>query len=747
MEVAGIILLFLLGLATQLKLVKVVEQRREQKHAQRIEKEKDLEKEETAAGQRVERDIQNERVKWENIYGGGKSETTIVSGAASVVTLGKSFGSVREKRVSGISSVEVSDMSPTRETYGSRQPRTTVTSVSSEDTGDEVHRAGSNRRRPSATRRHSTRLSTGPSPQIQSMEPTRNSPPSPAPEVVPLPFRIPGIEVEGPRSNQGSLSAVEESLLNDKRLSSKRSSGMSYQRRSMGTVPETTISEEELIDDHESDMDSSAAATFDGLDQDAMSISAMTVPRSPMEADFSQASPRLSHRASFDHVSPVDVPLDIVSEPANAKVRSNYHGECERERLAVVTEVSEPAKDSRDEKGGFGQIAVTAETLPHEGDRRDSKRQSATTDSPAPTIENLSERYPENVSKVVLQYRTNEWAKHLELAEAPEQDGFIEPPSPGIKVDTNYGNGSSREHTPLSPLVDSDTSLVSARPVSKRASTTPNVQERPRTASAKIIAQSPQASPVMSRGESARAFSRPTSGQQTPPMSSSSWNSPAVEINPAPLFTKTRRYSNQALDQHLVESPIESPVEKGRMGKMKKVGSDVVPPKEKLLTPHDSQLKSKPRPGVLSSSSPNLVQGELKKVSSSQRKQQSKAGPVRVASRQNSRPVVNKQFDSHQPLRAPNAVSQEKRKDLLNGWHESLRQEQEPQALVAQATIGEEARMARLIQEKRQRQFMAQQEQLARMTRDNTLDHMMRNGNMIDVHKQRLRNMQAGAKV
>lgn len=731
-EVAGIILLFLAGITTQVKLAKVVEQRREQKDAHRMGEKMDLEREETAAGQRVERDIQNERVKWENVYGGAKSQTTTVSGAESVDTLGKSFGSVREKRISGTNSVELSEMSPTRETYSSKQPRTTATSASPGDTADEIHRVGSNRyrlsntgRMPSTSSRRSARLSAGPPAQIQPTKSSRDSLLPPAPAVVPLPFRIPGIEVDGPRSNQGSLSANEESYLNSKRLSSKRGSGMSYQRSSIGNVPEATVSEEELIDHYESDKDSSLAATFDGLDQDDMSMSAITAPRSPMDAEFGLMSPRLSHRGSFDPVSPVDVPLDGGSEAAKTGARLNHpslsHGEHSSGRFVVVTEAFEFAKDSRDDTGTSGQNAITAENLPHEADRQDmkTKRQTATTDSQAPTTENLNERPPENLSKVVLQYRTKEWAKHLELAETPEQEGLAQPPSPGVKVAHGFVNESSKERTPLSPVVDPDTFLAPAQPASKRASTTPSVQERPRTASAEHTFEPPQAS------------SRPSSGQQKPPVSSSRQNS---------------YYSNPMMDQPLAESPIESAVEKSRVGKMKKVGSDVVPPKAALSTQRGSQLKSKPRSKGFSSSSPNLAQDELDKVSSSQRKQYPKTGPVRTGSRQDSRPVV-RQFDSHQPLRAPNAVSQEKRADLLNGWRESLRQEQQPQALVAQAPIGEEARMARLIQEKRQRQFMAEQEQLAKVTRDNTLDHMMRNGNMIDVHKQRLRNMQAGAKI
>ncbi|TID19516.1 25S rRNA (cytosine-C(5))-methyltransferase [Venturia nashicola] len=747
-EVAGIILLFLCGLTTQLKLAKVVQQRQEQKHAHRIEQEKDLEREETAAGQRVEKDIQNERVKWENIYGGDKSQTTIGSGVASVDTLGKSFGSVREKRVSGISNVELAEISPTRETYSRKQPRTTVTSASPEDTADEIRRAASDRHRQNAAGRHSARLSAGPSPQTQPVESSYHSLPPPSPKLVPLPFKIPGIDVEGPRSNQGSLSAIEESFWNDRRLSSNRGSGASFQRRSIGNVPEATISEEELIDGYESDKDSSVAATFDGLDQNDMSMTAMAVPRSPMDADFGQRSPRLSHRDSFDPVSPIDLPLDIGSKAASTRARLYHSDEIQLEGLAVVTEASEFSNDSREDGGKSGQNAATGGFQPHEGVCQDSKmkRQSATTDSQAPTIENLNERLPENVSKVVLQYRTNEWAKHLELAETPEQDGLAEPPSPGIQIDTNFGNGSSKELSPMSLVSDPDKILAPARPVSKGTSRTPSVQERPRTASTKIVAQSPQASPIMARRESERAASRQTSGQQRFPMSSSSRNSSAVRIQPVPISTSTQKYSNPISNQPLVESPIELPVEKGRMGKMKKVGSDVVPLKETLLTQRDSQLKSKARSKGLSSSSRNLVQAELEKVSSSQRKQQSKAGPIRTASRQNLGSVV-KEFDSHQPLRMPNAVSQEKRADLLNGWHQSLRQEQQPQALVAQAPRGEEARMARLIQEKRQREFMAEQEQIAKATRDNTLDHMMRNGNMIDVHKQRLRNMQAGAKI
>lgn len=754
MEVAGIILLFLLGLATQLKLAKMVQQRRQQKDARRVEQEKDLEREDAAVGQRVEKSIQNERVKWENVYGEGKSQTTI-SGAASVDTLGKGFGSVREKRVSGMSSVELSEMSPTREKYGSKQARTTVTVASLEDTSGEIQRAGSNRNRlsaagrmPSTSSRHSARLSMRPSSEIHPTHSNRNSLLPPAPEVVPLPFRIPGIEIDGPRSNQGSLSAIEESYLNNQRLGSKRGSGMSYQRKSIGNVPEATVSEEELIDEYKSDKGSSLAATYDELDQDDISLSAMTVPRSPMDADFGRISPRLSHRGSFDLLSPVVVPLDLGLEVATTGSRADRTSLSPEggERLAAVLETLDIAMDST--KAGGIVSSDQSRDSPLEGHHQDNKtkRQSATTDSQTPTIGNLTEHRPENVSKVVLQYRTNEWAKHLSLAETPEQDGLAEPPSPGVKVDTRCENELSKERTPLSPVVDPDTFLAPARPVSKRSSMTPSGQENPRTASAPQAIQPLQARHAMNRRESARATSRPKTGQQTPPMSSSSRNSSAVKIQPAPISTNTRNYSDPLLDQHLVDSPTESPADRGRIGKMKKVGSDVSP-KDTLLSQRESQLRAKPRSKGFAKSSPNLPEGEFETAPDpSRRTLQLKSNVVRASSRQDSRPPITT-FDSHQPMREPSGVSKEKREDLLNGWRESLRQERKPQAIVAQAPIGEEARMARLINEKRQRQFMVEQEQLAKATRDNTLDHMMRNGNMIDAHKQALRNMQAGAKI
>lgn len=763
-EVAGIILLFLLGLATQLKLAKMVRQRREQKDAHRSQQEKDLEREEAAVGQRVEQNIQSERVKWENVYGGGKSQTTI-SGAASVDTLGKSLGSVREKRVSGMSSVELSEMSPTRDMYGSKQPRTTVTVASAEDTTDEIQRVGSNGNRlstthrvPSTSSRHNMRLSAGSPPEFQPTGSSRNSLVPPAPEVVPLPFKIPGIEIDGPRSNQGSLSAIEDSYMNSRRLSSKRGSGASYQRRSIGNVPEATVSEEDLIDDYENDKDSSLAATFDELDEDDMSLSAITVPRSPMDADFSQVSPRLSHRASFDPVSPVDVPLDLGAETGSTDVRPNRTslspGEHGSGRLAAVSAVSNKAKVSGDTTAKPGETGVfnesgprNAESSPTEGQHQDikGKRQSATTDSQTPTIGNLAEHLPENVSKVVLQYRTNEWAKHLSLAETPEQDGLADPPSPGVKVDTSFETEFSKERTPLSPVVDPDTFLAPVRPMSKRSSTTPSVQDRPRTASAMQSVQPLQASPIMTRRESARTSSGST-GQQTPPMSSLSRNSSAVKLQPAPISTNSRNSLNAMLDQPLVESPVESPVDQRRVGKMKKIGSDM-PQKDTLLTQRDSQLRSKPRSKGFAQSSPNMAlgQGEFEELPNSHRKPQLKSG-ARANSRRDSRPPITT-FDSHQPMRESSGVSREKREDLLNGWRESLRQERKPQALVAQAPIGEEARRARMINEKRQREFMNEQEKLAKATRDSNLDHMMRNGNMIDVHKQALRNMQAGAKI
>jgi hypothetical protein len=94
------------------------------------------------------------------------------------------------------------------------------------------------------------------------------------------------------------------------------------------------------------------------------------------------------------------------------------------------------------------------------------------------------------------------------------------------------------------------------------------------------------------------------------------------------------------------------------------------------------------------------------------------------------------------------SASQQRRENLLTSWRESLREDQNPQKpATQQKPLADEAQRLRLLQEKRQRQAAREQEKLAKAKKEERISSkMMKGGNLIDAHKNAMRNMQAGIK-
>ena len=101
-------------------------------------------------------------------------------------------------------------------------------------------------------------------------------------------------------------------------------------------------------------------------------------------------------------------------------------------------------------------------------------------------------------------------------------------------------------------------------------------------------------------------------------------------------------------------------------------------------------------------------------------------------------------FNSHQPERASGGMDPTKRESLLHTWRESLREDGRPRTSAA-ATADEGRRMA-MINERRREQHATQQHQQAQQIRDHTFDNMMRRGDMLDLHREALKRMQANAR-
>jgi hypothetical protein len=121
-----------------------------------------------------------------------------------------------------------------------------------------------------------------------------------------------------------------------------------------------------------------------------------------------------------------------------------------------------------------------------------------------------------------------------------------------------------------------------------------------------------------------------------------------------------------------------------------------------------------------------------------QRQQQQHRQSQPLLPRQNSQ-----SFNSHQPNRDGRELDRQRQESMLAQWRQSIQQDlaatQDPEV-----TAADEQR-AKMLQDKQHLRQSQQQAAMYNKSRDTAFDEMMRRGDMIDLHREALRKMQANA--
>jgi hypothetical protein len=78
-ELAGIIIIAVLGVVSQLRVWKLVKEHRDKSAAQQLEKQQDQDREEEALGRQIEDSFQRERAQWEAAYGDKNAQESSVT--------------------------------------------------------------------------------------------------------------------------------------------------------------------------------------------------------------------------------------------------------------------------------------------------------------------------------------------------------------------------------------------------------------------------------------------------------------------------------------------------------------------------------------------------------------------------------------------------------------------------------------------------------------------------------------------
>lgn len=597
-EIACTILLCLLGIMSQMKIWKIVKSRRDEKAAAQRKEDERRDLAEENLGRKLEEGNGQELALWEEVYGDKESTKrnhvdsgvgTDEPGSLRKVSIGGA-GS-REMRNSGTESMAMSNLEGTTNASSERASmegvrndmKMTPVRVAQDKTSQAASEENSSRSLehpkylspPSTGGPATQRLPEAPKPSVvvsfaeessakETGEEERGFKKSgllPGPKIVPLPFTVPepSIQDNDDASSIATFAPSEHLPLSSEhlpaRLSKRYSGGSILQSLSRGSrrlsrneVP----SEEGLIEDGENDRASSVAATVDS-DQDS---------------DDGNTGLRSSKFLSSG-TNPDPNP-DLRPQPSTNPTHSEEHFDRESRPLSLAKSV----------------VMSSEEQVDHNSVASPEQLDSAS--KPA----RLSRLLPEGTSKVVMAFRTNEWAKHLEAAETPEP-----PALDGLSRERNSeGVDVVAKEEPAAPLFlqELQQTALTAEPApiygerslensNRRSASKDQLQDRRRSR--------PTATPRQS--SSGKNTERPvvqTSLQNMQTKKETS-NSSALKPMPSQLSLNSRQAlrssSTPVASSPLVGSPIEEGVESSFAPRF-------TPSPQHLMSHRESMMRNKP---------------------------------------------------------------------------------------------------------------------------------------------------------
>jgi len=546
---------------------------------------------------------------------------------------------------------------------------------------------------------------------------------------------------------------------NSKRLSKRLSGGSAmfknFTRRSqqMKRLSNAmSISKEQLTMEPENDDRSSVAATMDDLtdDDDMMSVTQDTPIRSPVGQAFD--SPMVEMESE---VKDVETPhLDDDAEPATVKNAGSKIPEVEASTKNEV-EGDAPTKSltsSTDPKPEIENTIASKESDPEPASRSPSTR-LVPDDKPASLTKAA---LPPAMSKIVLSYRTNEWAKHLSTAEAPEvdelrmaqfaeEDSVVEEVPAALNVvelqQTAETGQVAPEPRPLSRPASTHTPLHISRTNSMQSSIAPTMPSPAALPQAALLRAPSQQSSGL------RSSSTPTI--LIPDSVTRDWSASAM---PSPSQTLTQ--SPQALNIPFAQNaPSTLLGMRDTMIRAKSGSFSPLAPTAELQSLYSSNTSSRPGSTTGSRNAARLGADDENMSLSARRealRQSQQAGSLygqqgqgvspsaSMGSLHSQNPYFKPQRQSSTPLPAQVRESQ------LASWRASVAADLRASVVPAKGIDQSRgALMAERAREERERNM----DEMRRREREGAMDGLMRRGDMGDRHREAMRKLQGSAKV
>jgi hypothetical protein len=705
-EIACIIIIFLIGLLAQSKIWAYVEKQRARRAWERQSNTRDLRREEEKVGRRIETATARQREYWESVYGNKdgiqitestldsegtiKGGTSINGGAASTSTsmdhqrqepVEMDELSTMPKRTLTTDSLKVGPRPKPGVGAGFPQPRNSVAFMATRTRSHE-------KKRESKAVREST-----------------------IPDLVPLPFVVHVIDEHG-ASSSATAAEAEESGSKRHSHGGDRLSKISQRSSTQPNRLSRSHSTEQLVDDQDHGDDrSSVAATID--DEPYLSDDGLEMPVSP---------PKDRHKDA--------------KSPQNAQIL-----------LEPEKENSQSKKDEKVRPLSYGLPYADAPVVEPE---------------PQPTPL-TRDTLPRAMPRVASSYRTNEWAKHASEAEPPVVKEIEDSAEAPIRV--MIKDIQKRDEEAAAMLAPKEPSKAPT-PLQRTPSevTLNRVASPPPVQSPATITRTPS-EPTMSRTPSTQSIQSMQSGHPAPqavvirPATSQSLRRPIETHAHAQLIPIHESRPGKAFSQAITESPSESLQTSSQR-------ADYFQPRaETLLSKRESMLRNKSSYGSLNgvttpdpSSRPSTAGGRSSKTYDLSLGRASPLpqgqGQVPLVTRPlptrlSSSPVVPQEgaFDSHQPRRGVTSpISPSNRESQLAQWRASVRQEidstvQHTKQQSSAAMVNGNMVQQRLVQE-REREVEKQRREVM----EGLVDERMRQGDMLVAHREAMRRMQGGAR-
>jgi hypothetical protein len=790
-EIAAVVVIFLAGIISQMKLWNVIKARREERAAEKLKEERTMEQEELDVGRTVEEQNARDRSHWETVYGDkdvSPGPTNRDSGVGDMESKKGPLSTVTSIRRSNEDVIEMADMSPTL-TSGAGL----VMMNQGQDGGAVTVRVAQDAEEPQIvdefglpvqqSRKHLSHASVssltndqaeqvenvwvmgsdGETRLIRGASQRSSQQASKGPEVVPLPFKVPEEQGDDDRSSVATF--ADDDQAGYKKSSPRFSGGSALlkrlskrsQRNSQRFSRGEGNSTEDLVTpyDIEDDRASSIAATVDGLsdDDDRISVRSLETHSKAFEdAPKEVQTIGTKGRSVPVHTSGIEETVDAFVESDTTPITRS---------LSPTT--TPPNTEVADQT--LFKVSLTSGTDPKAtdittaSDSDQTEKQLNADSSAISTRESkptsiTKERLPSQLSKVVMSYRTNEWAKHLGAADAPDLE------------DLNLAEGAAHEEA-----VKAET----AAPV--------NVEDLQKTAANALLPptrsmsqMSNHAAPIMTRSSSSQSKTTPSGRPETSngffpegvPARSASQQSLRSQQGLNSRGLSMRNSSTPNIPQPIVESPTEESYVPSTSPGIPSTSKFVTPnhpygSSNTLMGKRDTMMRNKSfyTNNTALASTPELSQPQFQStgsetgsiynsqidddnISLSARRQLIRQSSLQSMSSVQMAPLQQAPipFDTHQPRRLSAAPSPVVREQQLASWRVNVQTEFQS-TVQPRATI-ERSRSA-LLQERQAEEQKKAMEVKRKEERDSAFDQRMRRGDMLDAHREALRKMQATA--